>query len=66
MALFSLLDQSGEMVCDECGSIHIVWRKKGTLSNLMLWPTNIQGHVAPDEPERDDFGPITTRTVRCR
>jgi hypothetical protein len=63
--LFSLTDQPRLLQCWDCGSRNVFWYR----SNCpMIWPRDIRGYVEPTAPvvERDDYGPITTRTVRCR
>jgi hypothetical protein len=69
--LFALTDQPNFYRCSRCGSTDI---ERVFVQQLWRMPNNIEGYVEPTvlEPERDNFGPITTRTtratrtVRCR
>jgi hypothetical protein len=71
MALFSRADQRNIYIyrCECCGSTDIA---RDDVHQPWRMPRDIKGYVMPDEPEHDDFGPITTRTtratrtVRCR
>jgi hypothetical protein len=67
MPLFSLIDQPSLYRCVKCGSCAI---EPAFVQQPWHMPANIKGYVMPTvlEPERDNFGPITTKTVRlsCR
>jgi hypothetical protein len=65
MALFLLTDQRSFCYCAKCASTDI---RCVPFDLERTWPKDARGYVMPDEAkiERDDFGPITTRTVRCR